>query len=90
MMAQSVAERTVEQISETSRQASRATGAIGEAIESGVGVARRAARHGGDAAEEFLNDTMQRLQRHIVLTVVATFAAGLSSGALIAWLAKRR
>jgi hypothetical protein len=51
---------------------------------------RRAAKQGGDAAEEFLNDTTQRLQRHLVLTVAATFAVGLSAGTLIGWVMKRR
>ncbi len=46
-------------------------------------------KQGGDAAEEFLNDTGQRLQRHLMLTVAATFAAGIAAGALIGWVAKR-
>lgn len=89
-MPQTVVEKTADQIAETARQASRVSSAIADAIEDGVGVARRAAKHGGDAAEEFLNDTTHRMQRHLVLTVVATFAAGLTSGALIGWLSKRR
>jgi hypothetical protein len=51
---------------------------------------RRVAKQGGDAAEEFFNDTTQRIERHLVLTVAATFAAGLAAGALIGWMAKRR
>jgi len=89
-MAQSVLERTAEQIAESAHQASRATGAVADAIEDGVGAARRAARQGGDAAEEFLNDTTQRIQRHPVLTVATTFAAGFTAGALVAWMIKRR
>lgn len=89
-MSQTVVERTAEQIGKSARQASRATGAISDAIEDGVGVVRRAAKQGGDAAEEFLDDTTQRLQRHLVLTVATTFAAGVTAGALIGWMAKRR
>jgi ElaB/YqjD/DUF883 family membrane-anchored ribosome-binding protein len=89
-MAQSVLERTAEQVTDSVRQASRATNAVADAIEDTVGVARRAARQGGDAAEEFLNDTTQRIQRHPVLTVAATFAVGLAAGALIGWTMKRR
>lgn len=89
-MAQSVLERTAEQVTDSARQASRATNAVADAIEDTVGVARRAARQGGDAAEEFLNDTTQRIQRHPVLTVAATFAAGLLAGRLIGWTTKRR
>ena len=77
-MSQTVAERTAEHIGESVPQASRATSAIADAIDDGVGVVRRAAKQGGDAAEEFLDDTTQRIQRHPVLTVATTFAAGVA------------
>jgi ElaB/YqjD/DUF883 family membrane-anchored ribosome-binding protein len=51
---------------------------------------RRAAKQGGDAAEELLNDTTQRIQRHPVITVAATFAIGVAAGTLIGWMLKRR
>lgn len=89
-MSQTLVERTAEHIADSAHQASRATSAIADAIEGGVGVMRRAAKHGGDAAEEFLDDTTGRLQRHLVLTVATTFAVGLTSGALIGWMLKRR
>jgi hypothetical protein len=89
-MSQTVVERTAEHIAKSAHQASCATSAIADAIEDGVGVVRRAAKHGGDAAEEFLNDTTERLQRHLVLTVATTFAVGVTAGALIGWMMKRR
>ena len=89
-MSQTVVERTAEHITESAHQASRATGAIADAFEDSVGVVRRAVKQSGDAAEEFLNDTTQRLQRHFVLTVAMTFAVGVTSGALIGWMMKRR
>jgi hypothetical protein len=89
-MSQTVAEKTAEHIGESARQASRATGAIADAIEEGVGVVRRAAKQGGDVAEEFLNDTTQRIQRRPVLTVVTTFVVGVTVGTLIGWMLKRR
>jgi hypothetical protein len=89
-MSQTVLERTAEQISKSVHQASRATGVIADAIEDGVEVARRAAKQGGDAAEEFLDDTSQRLQRHLLLTVATTFAVGVTAGTLIGWMMKRR
>jgi hypothetical protein len=55
-----------------------------------MGVVKRAAKQGGDAAEEFLDDTTERLQRHLVLTMATTFAVGVTAGALIGWMMKRR
>jgi len=89
-MSKTVVERTAEHIAESAHQASRATSAVADAIEDGVGVVRRAAKQGGDAAEEFLNDTTHRIQRHPVLTVATTFAIGLTAGTLIGWMIKRR
>ena len=90
-MSQTVLDRTTERIAESARQASRATSAVADAIiEDGVGVVKRAAKQGGDAAEEFLNDTTQRIQRHPVLTVAATLAVGFTAGAFIGWMIKRR
>jgi hypothetical protein len=88
-MSQTVVERTAEHIGESVRRASGATSAVADAIEDGVGVVRRAAKQGGDAAEEILNDTTERLQRHLVLTVATTFAIGVTAGALIGWMMKR-
>jgi hypothetical protein len=79
-----------EQITESAHQASRATKAVADAIEDGVRTVRRAAKQGGDAAEEFLNDTSQRLQRHLALTVATTFALGLTAGTFMGWMMKRR
>ena len=87
---QTVLDRTAEHIAESAQQASRATNAVADAIGNGVGAARRAARQGGDAAEEFLNDTTQRIQRHPVLMVATTFAVGLTAGAFLGWMIKRK
>ncbi|MFZ0562179.1 MAG: hypothetical protein WAM43_11245 [Terriglobales bacterium] len=51
---------------------------------------RRAAKQGGDAAEEILNDTTERIQRHPVLTVATSFAVGVTAGTVIGWMLKRR
>jgi ElaB/YqjD/DUF883 family membrane-anchored ribosome-binding protein len=89
-MPQSVLEQTGEHIAESARTASRATSAVADAFEAGVEAARRAAKQGGDAAEEFLDDTTKRLQRHPIETVVTTFAIGIAAGILIGWMVKRR
>jgi hypothetical protein len=51
---------------------------------------RHAAKQGCDAGEEFLNETTHRLQRHLMLTVAATFAVGATAGTLLGWFMKRR
>ena len=89
-MSQTLVENAAEHIAESAHQASRATSAIADAIEDGVGVVRHAAKHGGDVAEEFLNETTKRLQRHPALTVAATFALGVTAGTLIGWTMRRR
>ena len=89
-VSQSVVEKAAEHIGKSAQQASRATNAVAEAIGDGVGVVRRAAKQGGDAAEEFLDDTTQRLQRHPVLTVATTFAVGFTAGTLLGWMMKRK
>jgi ElaB/YqjD/DUF883 family membrane-anchored ribosome-binding protein len=89
-MTQTVLGRTADHITESAHQASRASSAVADAIADGAGAVRRAAKQSGDAAEEFLNDTSQRIQRHPMLIVATTFAAGFTAGALISWVVKRR
>jgi hypothetical protein len=89
-MSQTLVERATEHITESTHQAARVTSAIAEAYEDGVGLVKRAVKQSGDAAEELLDDTTQRLKRHFVLTVAMTFAAGITAGALIGWMMKRR
>jgi ElaB/YqjD/DUF883 family membrane-anchored ribosome-binding protein len=68
----------------------RVTSAVSDAIENGIGVAKRTARQGGPEAEAFLDDTAQHLQRHPLLAVATTFAVGFTAGAFIGWLIKRK
>jgi ElaB/YqjD/DUF883 family membrane-anchored ribosome-binding protein len=89
-MSQTVAEKTAGHIADSARQASCATNAVADAIEEGMGVLKRTAKQGGDVAEELLNDTSERLQRHPLVTVAVTFAIGITAGAVIGWMMKRR
>jgi ElaB/YqjD/DUF883 family membrane-anchored ribosome-binding protein len=77
---------TAEHIAESAHQASSATSAVADAIGNGVAAVRRAVKLGGDAEDEFLNDTTQRVQRHPVLTVATTFAVGFTAGAFLSWM----
>jgi ElaB/YqjD/DUF883 family membrane-anchored ribosome-binding protein len=90
IMAQSVFEQTGEQIAEAGRKAFQAASAVADALEAGVGTARRVANKGGDVARELLDDTRERLKRHPIETVAATFAAGIATGIVIGWMTRRR
>lgn len=89
-MMQSMSERTSEHVAGTAQKASQAASAVADAFEDGIGAVRRVAKQGGDAAEEFIDDTTKRLQRHPIETVVTTFAIGVALGTLIGWMIKRR
>jgi hypothetical protein len=89
-MSQTEAERVAKHMVESAREASRATSAIADVIDDGVGAVRRAVKQGGDAADEFLDDTTRRLRRRPVLTVATTFAIGVAAGTFLGWMLKRR
>jgi len=89
-MSQTVLEKTADQVAKSAHQASCTTREVGDVLKDAVGVLGNSAKRGGDAAEEFVNDTAQRIQRHPALIVAATFAVGLTTGALIAWMIKRK
>ncbi|MGC1295597.1 MAG: hypothetical protein WA869_11190 [Alloacidobacterium sp.] len=89
-MSETVMGRAGEQIAETARTASRLTSTMADAVEEGLGAARRVAKQGGDAAEEFFDDTTKRLARHPVETVVGSVAVGIAIGVVIGWLISRK
>ena len=89
-MLESVLEKVESQIADKSHRAARTTAAVTEAFEDGVGMAKRAMKHGCDAVEEVMDDTQQRIKRHPVESLVASFAAGTLTGILVGWLARRK
>ena len=89
-MAENIVEKDDAQVAESIRKLTRATSAMAEAIDEGVGAIKLAVKRSGDMAEEMKDDTTQRVKRHPVETVVATFALGLIVGGLIGWMASRK
>ena len=89
-MAEKILEKADAHIAESIRKLSRATSAMADAIDEGVGVIKRAVKRSGDAAEELMDDTTQRVKRHPAETLAATLALGLLVGAFIGWMARRR
>jgi ElaB/YqjD/DUF883 family membrane-anchored ribosome-binding protein len=89
-MAENIVEKADAQVAESIRKLTRATSAMAEAIDEGVGAIKLAVKRSGDLAEEMMDDTTQRVKRHPVETVVATFTLGLIVGGLIGWMASRK
>ena len=89
-MAENIVEKDDAQVAESIRKLTRATSAMAEAIDEGVGAIKLAVKRSGDLAEEMIDDTTQRVKRHPVETVVVTFSLGLIVGGLIGWMASRK
>ena len=91
---ENILEKADAQVTESIRKLSRATSAMADAIDEGVGVIQRAVKRSGDAAEELMDDTTQRVKRHPIETIAATLAfgvfAGMVGGVFIGWMMKRR
>jgi len=89
-MTDTVIGRAGEHIAESARTASRLTSAMADVVEEGLGAAKRVAKQAGDAAEELLDDTTKRLQRHPVETVAGSVVLGLCLGIVVGWLIGRK
>ncbi len=91
---ENILEKVDDQVAESIRKLSRATTAIADSIDEGAGVIQHAIKRSGDLAEEFMDDTLQRVKRHPVETIAATLAVGLVAGAFVGaafgWIVKRR
>ena len=89
-MADSVFEKADVQVAESIHKLTRATSAMADAIDEGVGVIKRAVRRSGDVAEELMDDATQRVKRHPAETMAASFAFGVIVGGLIGWMVSRK
>jgi len=89
-MAKGILEDADEQVVESIRKVTRATSAMAEAIDEGTNVIKHAIKQTSDVAEELLEDTTQRIKRHPVETMAATFTLGVIVGGFLGWLVARR
>ncbi len=89
-MAENILEKADAQVAESIRKLTRATSAMAEAIDEGVGAIKLAVKRSGDLAEEMMDDTTQRVKRHPVETIAATFAVGIIVGGFIGWMVSRK
>jgi ElaB/YqjD/DUF883 family membrane-anchored ribosome-binding protein len=83
-------DRAEEQVVEPMHKVSRASTAMVEAIEDGIHAVKRVGKTSSDAAEQFIDDTKDRIKRHPAGTVAAAFAIGFIAGGLIDWLIRRK
>ncbi len=63
---------------------------IGEHFTHGVDLMKKIGRTTSDAAEEMMEDNLQRIKRHPIETVVGAFGAGILVGGFISWLLNRK
>jgi ElaB/YqjD/DUF883 family membrane-anchored ribosome-binding protein len=89
-MSKSVLEKAEEHIVDPMHSMSRATTAMAEAIEDGIHAVKRVGKTGSDAAEEFIEDTKERVKRHPTGSVVTAFAMGFAIGGFIDALIRRK
>ena len=89
-MAENIVEKDDAQVAESIRKLTRATSAMAEAIDEGVGAIKLAVKRSGDLAEEMIDNTTRRVKRHPVETVVATFSVGIIVGGFIGWMVFRK
>ncbi len=62
---------------------------ISDAIEDSLDLAKLVGKRTSDAAEEFMDDNVQRIKRHPLETVVTAFAVGFALGGFLCWMSKR-
>ncbi len=67
-----------------------ATSAMADAMDESVRILRRAVKRSGDVAEELMDDASDRIKRHPVETITASFAAGVVVGVIIGWAVSRK
>jgi hypothetical protein len=89
-MPENILEKADEQVVESIRNLTRAASAMADAIDEGVGLIKHAVKRSGDVAEELMDDTTQRVKRHPMETMVATFTLGVVVGGIIGWAVSRR
>jgi hypothetical protein len=74
------ARATEQRLTHFGNRTGRIKAGIIERIEDGVNTARRAAKHGYRAAEDFVDDTTHRIKRDPLRVLGFCFAAGVAAG----------
>lgn len=75
-----------EQVAQTGLRVDRLKEKASHVIEDGMTDAKRMAKRGFYAAEDFVDDTAHRIKKDPWLSVGVTFGVGIGLGAMIGWL----
>ncbi|HWR14358.1 MAG TPA: hypothetical protein VN577_05995 [Terriglobales bacterium] len=89
-MPEAVMEKVSEHLTDSAHKVSRAASRLAEAMDDGIAVAKRAAKHGGDAIEDFMEENTQRVKRHPIETVIGAATAAFLTGMLFGLLIRRK
>ncbi|HEY1804425.1 MAG TPA: hypothetical protein VGG45_08075 [Terracidiphilus sp.] len=82
-MTKSVMDKTNEYIGESVRKTSEFTASVADAVEDGLTAAKRAARKGQEAMDDFVGDTSKRVKRSPIQSVLISLAVGVAFGFLV-------
>lgn len=86
----SVAEKAATKIEEKVHKVPHVTSMFADVLDDGIEVAKRVGKHTSDATEELMDDTVNRVKRHPVESLVMVFALGFIFGGLVDWLTRRK
>jgi ElaB/YqjD/DUF883 family membrane-anchored ribosome-binding protein len=76
-------------LADSAEQASRAAATVSEALDDGTRAARHVVRRGRDAATDALQDAARQIRRKPIATAVGVFAAGVTVGLIVGWIARK-
>jgi ElaB/YqjD/DUF883 family membrane-anchored ribosome-binding protein len=79
-----------ERLTHIGKEAVRMKAAFVEAIEDRMTMAKRAAKHGYRATEDFVDDTTHRIKQDPLRAVGFSFVAGIGLGMALGWLVPHR
>ncbi len=84
------AEKAAAPVEEKVHRIPRVTSMFADALDDGIEVAKRVGKHTSDATEELMDDTVNRVKRHPVESMVMLFALGFILGGFVDWLTRRK
>ena len=84
------AAKAATQVAENLHRIPHAASVMADCVEDGIDAVKRVGKHASDATEELMEDTVNRVKRHPVESLVTAFAIGFILGGLVDWLTRRK